>query len=728
VSVSTKTLYGTRASPWGRLEGLLFHIKGNNNWMKFEFVIHPGGDPEDILMTFEGADNVQVIQSLGLLIVSSSIGTYVFPKPKALKIDTVSGAVELGWQPDWDLSVTGDTVKFTNIGSYNPAEVLIFTLGEEPFAATTVGGGTNLRWSTYFGHSQYDFPISTVFGETNRITVVGYTESTQFPVSIGSYQSINLGGYDSFVSDFDDTGVLNWSTYCGGTENDNAQDVEPFIDVRDYVYVVGRTGSSNFPVTNVGSPGGYFDGASTSGGGYIQQYTFNGVLSWSTFFGEGDAGIYSVAVDDADNIFVGGRGNNTNGDFPLEDLGGSALYHDDGRAFVAKFDPDHNLDWSTFLNSGESGHDRVYEMSIDQSDNLILIGITGYESDPYFEFANQGPGYQDNTIGGTADAFIAKINSGGELYWSTYIGSSNGERGNSIATDNYGNIYACGFSTSFSGLPVYDAGGLSYFNDVDYQKSWIAKFSPTGSQAWFTLLDASAYHLDVKPDGEIYVTGSTRSEDFPIHDRSSMYFQDESNNVYSSTNTNSFVFSLNPSLEPLWITYFGGTSNISSTRQDIAQGLDLSDDGSLLSIVGITTSNVYFPLEDPGNGAFFQPAIIFANPTSSGSSWDGFISVFDVSPNVSVPEHEIISSEGLQVYPNPSFGEISILSNDKQRGTMKIDIYNSLGVKVADYSRESLPNQNVKITLPENIATGVYHFKITLNSEEFNTRLVYVSP
>ena len=112
------------------------HIKGNNSWMKFEFVVHPGGDPEDVVMTFEGAENITLIEELGLLVVSSSIGTYVFPRPAAWKIDTVGTAVELGWLPDWDLSVTDDTVRFTNIGEYDEEEVLVLRLGEEPFAAS----------------------------------------------------------------------------------------------------------------------------------------------------------------------------------------------------------------------------------------------------------------------------------------------------------------------------------------------------------------------------------------------------------------------------------------------------------------------------------------------------------------------------------------------------------------------------------------------------------------
>jgi hypothetical protein len=222
------------------------HIKGNNAWMKFEFVIHPGGDPEDILMTFEGADNVELIEQLGLLIVTSSIGTYVFPKPTAWKSDTIGDVVELGWQPDWDLSVTGDTVRFTNIGSYDPEEVLVLRLGEEPFAAAA-GGEDNLEHSTYVGGSSWDEFSDVCSDSDGRVYVTGLSSSSDFPTGGGVYTEIQaeVGRKDAVLMKINDDMTSSWSTYYGGTSDDYANTVG--VDGFGNVFFAGKSSSTDFP-------------------------------------------------------------------------------------------------------------------------------------------------------------------------------------------------------------------------------------------------------------------------------------------------------------------------------------------------------------------------------------------------------------------------------------------------------------------------------------------------
>jgi hypothetical protein len=223
------------------------HIKGNNNWMKFEFVIHPGGDPEDIVMTFEGADNVEVIQQLGLLVVTSSLGTYIFPEPKAFSIDTVGTVVELGWLPDWDLSVSGDTVRFTNIGAYDPMETLVLRLGEDLNSAPAAADD-NLEWSTHFGH--FNEATKVVTDDDNNVIVVGTVQSSSFPVLNGLQTSL-LGVRDAFIAKFDYAAAQVFATFYGGTSFESAETVT--VTDGATIIVGGSTSSVNFPLTMAGN-------------------------------------------------------------------------------------------------------------------------------------------------------------------------------------------------------------------------------------------------------------------------------------------------------------------------------------------------------------------------------------------------------------------------------------------------------------------------------------------
>ena len=698
------------------------HIKGNNNWMKFEFVMHPGADPEDILMTFDGADNVQVIQQLGLLVVTSSIGTYVFPKPKALKIDTVSGAVELGWQPDWDLSVTGDTVRFTNIGAYNPAEVLIFTLGEEPFVSVAAGDD-NLEWSTYFGHSGSDYAYNTTIGNSNTIVVVGATQSTMFPVTAGSVQDELAGGVDAFISYFTESGIQGWSTFYGGNETavglqsstDIAKDVA--TSSSGWIYVVGETQSYDFPLVPSLNPNAFFK-PNIGNWNYPDAFILrlrpgNGVVLWSTFFGDDDVydAANGIAIDGSDNVFMVGDGTNVS-NFPLLNPGGNAFYKDDeASTFIARFNSDDELTWSTLF--GTEGTDVITDVCTDNNDNLIVVGYSGGEYPSQFDFANDGSGYQDNTYnGGQWDAFVAKFTSDAELYWSTYLGGDDTDIGQSVITDLDGNIYLCGSTLSTSGtLPLQDAGG--FYDDVsEGSEAFIAKFDGTGSKLWFTLYGGDrndrAMAIDVSLNGHVYVVGESFSSDLFTTELTDAYYQSNIGNPVSDNNSDAFILCVDGSLEPVWITYFGGNATTAAQRWDIPRGIRLSNDDSFFAMVGQTHSNGTFPLRDLGNGAYWQPDMV-------GINTEGFISKFEISTLLSSQTSEAVS-EGRKfvVFPNPNTGEFQLLMPSMPGESVSIEIFNSLGQTIYREERKDvLSNSVLSFNVNPHVAAGIFWVKVS---------------
>ncbi len=167
-------------------------------------------------------------------------------------------------------------------------------------------------------------------------------------------------------------------------------------------------------------------------------------LVFSTFLGasNNDAG-RAIAVDIAGNAYVTGETVSTN--FPTVSayntaFGGGTLY---GDAFVTKLNPTGSgLVYSTYL--GGTGEDQGLGISVDSSGNAYVIGRTNSTNFPTTTTA-----FQTLFGGGDADAFVTKLNSAGTgLLYSTYLGGSGQDIGNSIAVDSIGNAYVTGQTSS----------------------------------------------------------------------------------------------------------------------------------------------------------------------------------------------------------------------------------------------------------------------------------------
>lgn len=146
--------------------------------------------------------------------------------------------------------------------------------------------GTTLQASTYLGGSNDDggtfqSKASGIFIDgSNNIYVAGTTNSTNFPGVAGSAQGTIGGGYDGVVAKLNNnlTSVL-WSSYLGGSGDDNASDVK--INAAGDVFVCGNTSSTNFPgsgglqSTNSGNQDGFVVRLNSSGTSLLNR-TFLG--------------------------------------------------------------------------------------------------------------------------------------------------------------------------------------------------------------------------------------------------------------------------------------------------------------------------------------------------------------------------------------------------------------------------------------------------------------------
>jgi hypothetical protein len=147
--------------------------------------------------------------------------------------------------------------------------------------------------------------------------------------------------------------------------------------------------------------------------------------------------------------------------------------------------------------------------------------ITGFTASP--DFPTQHP--WQHRLNGFSDAFVAKLNAAGStLVYATYLGGSSVDGGVSIAVDAIGAAYITGFTTS-PDFPTQHPVQSAYGGFGD---AFVAKLNAAGSTlVYATYLGGSSVDggagsggdegigIAVDATGAAYVTGVTRSPDFP---------------------------------------------------------------------------------------------------------------------------------------------------------------------------------------------------------------------
>jgi hypothetical protein len=335
----------------------------------------------------------------------------------------------------------------TTAGSFQPA-IVSGAIGNA-FVFELNPAGNALAYSTYLGGSISDVALGVAVDSTGDVYAAGKTSSPDFPLSTNPLQKSAAGG---FVSKLKPAGAgasdLVFSTYLGGGSQDFASAIA--LDASGNTYVTGQTESSTFPTTS-----GAFQ--TTFGGGITDAFvtaikTDGSAYIYSSYLGGSSSDIGNgIAVDASANAYIAGE---TSGSFPLKSpsqptFGGGAF-----DVFVTKVNPSGSaLVYSTYL--GGSQTDVGASIAVDGGGNAY---VTGQTNSPNFPTA--GTPTQPTFGGGTSDAFVSEINSGGSaLVFSTYLGGTGDEDTTgsfgSIAADNAGaTIYVTGNTTSNTDFPI----------------------------------------------------------------------------------------------------------------------------------------------------------------------------------------------------------------------------------------------------------------------------------
>ncbi|MEO7505738.1 MAG: SBBP repeat-containing protein [Pyrinomonadaceae bacterium] len=504
---------------------------GNAGQLEYDFVVAPHADPSVIALNLNGADKLDLAAD------------------GSLEIKLGARSVRLG-APLVYQQFEGRRTEVAAAFHLNQ-EAVSFSLGDYDHSRELIIDPT-LLYASYLGGNAADEASGIAVDNAGNAYVVGSTLSTNFPTVAGSLgvNDPDPATEDIFVTKVNPTGTTKiYSTYVGGvgvqsghgiavdstgkvtiagtsdaadpdgdalavrlnaagnsaapanggyvkifggTNDNSAEDVA--VDAAGNAYLTGSTASvlgNTFPVVNAIQPAfstGVYDS-------FLIKLDTGGNITYSTFLhldrpGDYDEFGYGVALDPSGNIYVAGM---------VHSLCSPPC--DNTSAFMMRI----NVATNAFAYNapfGGSAFDRANDIAVDAAGNAYVTGTTTST-----DFPIAGTPIQ-STNGGNEDAFLFRVNSTGNITYSSCLGTPTSQMGNGIALDTAGNVYIAGRDSQID--PDGDAFILKLgTNGANYQLATGYSFKFGG-----TLTD-EANDIAVDSAGNAYVAGYTVSNDFP---------------------------------------------------------------------------------------------------------------------------------------------------------------------------------------------------------------------
>jgi Cep192 domain 4/Beta-propeller repeat/HYDIN/CFA65/VesB-like, Ig-like domain len=177
------------------------------------------------------------------LIYSTFLGGTSSDDATAVAIDSAGNAYAAGFTCSTNFPITPGAAQ-----SVYGGVKACSNLGGDAFVTKLNAAGSALLYSTYIGGNGNDAAFAVGVDSKGNAWVSGSTNSTNFPATPGAFQIGLLGPGDVFVTEVNAAGsAFAYSTYLGGTGTEVSYGLT--VDSADNPYIVGKTASTDFPIS-----------------------------------------------------------------------------------------------------------------------------------------------------------------------------------------------------------------------------------------------------------------------------------------------------------------------------------------------------------------------------------------------------------------------------------------------------------------------------------------------
>ena len=450
------------------------------NRFKFDFILYPGADINDIQLEYKGFSDITVADKIAFTTVNGILTESI---PKSWKMDSKE-----------EISVNYILLKEQDNLAIFGFQTNVFI--ERNHNGFVIDPDLNLNWGTYYGDVDIDEAVDVMTDNLGDIYMTGNTQSLTNLATSGVHQDTMAGGFfDVFILKTSQNSIKQWSTYYGGTGEDLSTSI--MVDTFRNVTITGKTNSPD------GIPSNNCHQALLNGteDAFIAQFNQDGMRNWSTYYG-GAGEEYGLSVDTDYDGFVYIAGVTANSSSGLA----SGASHQNTNAggsdgYLAKFDTSGTLLWSSYY--GGSAQDTIFSIA-QEGNNIMIAGVTNSPNN----IATVGS-HKENP-GGALDAFIACFDQSGARNWGTYYGDTEDEGATDVEIYNT-RVYCIGYTNSDTSIATTNA----YKTSLDSTDAFLVKFDTLGNRMWGTYFGGESYdiavELGIELDSNIYIFGNTYS-------------------------------------------------------------------------------------------------------------------------------------------------------------------------------------------------------------------------
>ncbi len=677
---------------WAGIDVEFYESKGH---LEFDFVAHPGADPKQIQMVCEGLEAPIAGGGRTLLSVDSDISvtkgsrTGVSDSLLSNELSLMTSLGELRMKIPGAYQTTSNGARGNDVAAQFRLETRNVFAIDLPigYDASQTLRIDPLVYSTYLGGSGTDEGMVICKTTTGNIVVAGDTQSSDFPVTSGAFDT-TLSATDVFVSSINSLdNQLLFSTYLGGNSDDFAVGI--CADPTGGTIVCGSTGGAGFPVSATA-----FDRTQPIHDNkcYIMRLNASGSrIIYSFLLGSNNAlqEAQSVISDANGGAYVTGYTEGLN--FPCTSDAYSTLPFYSTNVFLTHLNSTgSNLIYSSYF--GGNSQTIAYKIDFDDSGRVAIAGMTASTNLPTTSNC-----YSSQLRGG-GNCFLTVFSTDcRSLAYSTYIGGNCTDRIYGLSNDGLGGWFISGITCS-SDFRVSPHGYDTTYHGGELGDAFVGHMTYTSTESSFLSTYIGGSMTDYSTSAQfnrlnhcVYSAGVTVSTEFPVTINSF-------DSLYNGGGTDGFIMKFNSTLDTLMYSTFIGGNNYDNCEGSVLVGSDT------LAIVGRTNSTNF-----PVTGS--------AIDSTNQGGWDAFIVKFITLPE-STDANEVKltilpQSASIKAFPNPFNATTTLSYTLPISSHVELCLYDLTGREVSTLvQREQRPGTYRVLLDGSRLASGTYFVRL----------------